>query len=142
MTTGQQLLLDTDWAFTRDYETTTTGHENLFTTTNVPTDVQTYRQEIREVALARITAISTCATLDDLIALMSASAEVVAEDGTSTKENPAAHLRPWPTLDPKALEGDMAATFLLPSKRRVLTPEDKLNLIGLTVAELKTLLGI
>ena len=146
--TGQQLLLETDWAFTRDYETTTTGHENLFTTTNVPTDVQAYRQEVREVALARITAISTCATLDDLIALMSAPAEIEVRtpgdpDGAGgTMPNPAAYLRPWPTLDPKSLEGDMAATFLLPSKRRVLTPEDKLNLIGLTVDELKTLLGI
>ena len=139
---GQKLLLETDWAFTRDYETTTTGNENLFTTTNVPTDVQIYRQEVREVALARITAISTCATLDDLIALMSAPAEVVAEDGTSTMENPAAHLRPWPEMDPKSLEGDKAATFLLPSKRRKLTPEDKLNLTGLTVDELKTLLGL
>ena len=148
VTTGQDLLCDTDWAFTRDYETTTTGNENLFTTTNVPTDVQTYRDEIREVGLARIAAINACQTLDELIALMEAPAEIQVQtpgdpDGLGgTMPNPAVHLRPWPTLDPKALEADKVATFLLPSKRKVLSPEDKLNLIGLTVDELKTLLGL
>jgi hypothetical protein len=144
------MLCDTDWAFTRDYETTTTGHENLFTVNNVPSDIQVYRQQVRDVGLSRITAIENCATVDELIALLSAPAEVPVvvpgqdpnADAMATMENPAPHLKPWPTLEAKALETDVVQSFLQPSKQRALTPEDKLNLIGLTVDELKVLLDL
>ena len=148
--TAQGLLLDTDWVYARDYESTTTGHEKLFVTNNVPDDVYSYRQQVREVALANITVISTASTLDDLIKRMEAPAEIEVmvpgqdpnEPAGSTMPNPDPHIRPFPTIEAKDLEQDQVASLLLPSKRRVLTPEEKLNLIGLTVDELKTLLGI
>ena len=148
--TAQRLLLDTDWVYARDYESTTTGHEKLFVTNNVPDGLYAYRQEVREVALSNITVISTASTLDELIERMEAPAEIDVmvpgqdpnQPAASSMPNPAPHLRPYPTIETKDLEQDQVASLLLPSKRRVLTPEEKLNLIGLTVDELQTLLGI
>lgn len=137
---GQQALSGSDWLFVRDYESTTTGNEVLFEAQAVPAEVTGQRQAVRDTTLKNVTTIETAPDIDYLQKLMQAPAEVPdPNDPTKTIPNPEPHLDPLPEVDTEAAE---VRSMFAKAKPQHLSPEQKLAKLGLTVADLKTLLGL
>ena len=90
--TAGTLLAGTDWYVTRKAETGT----------EIPAGILTYREEVRTVSGAREAQIASVATVDELVALLSAQSTITQPsaddpDVMETVPNPDPFITPWPT---------------------------------------------